>query len=94
VIISNLMSKLLKKEHHGLLAQLCSLYVQTCRSFVLVDLQIVINNHFKVFREMPKGIPPTRDRYHAIHLQPRSVQPNIRPYRYPYVQKSEIERIQ
>jgi hypothetical protein len=38
---------------------------------------------------------PRNRRYYAnnIHLQPRSVPPNIRPYRYPYAQKSEIECI-
>ena len=30
---------------------------------------------------------------HAIHMIPGSVPPNIRPYRYPYIQKSEIERM-
>ena len=34
-----------------------------------------------------------RDHDHAIHLIPGSVPRNIRPYRYPYVQKSEIERM-
>ena len=34
-----------------------------------------------------------RDHDHAIHLIPGSVPPNIRPYIYPYVQKSEIERM-
>ena len=43
--------------------------------------------------ETPKGIPPINDHVHAIHLIPVSVLPNIRPYRYPYVQKSEIERM-
>ena len=40
-----------------------------------MDLQKVINNHSKVFGEMPKGLPPTRDHDHDIHLQPRSVYP-------------------
>eukprot|EP00253_Pinus_taeda_P016234 PITA_16234 len=52
----------------------------------------VLDNHSKVF-ETPKGIPPIRDHDHAIHLIPGSVSPNIRPYRYPYVQKSEIQRM-
>ena len=51
-----------------------------------------MDNHSKVF-ETPKGIPPIHDHDHAIHLIPGSVPPNIRPYRYPYVQKSEIERL-
>ena len=41
--------------------------------------------------ETPKGFPPIRDHDHAIHLIPGSVPPNIRPYIYPYAQKSEIE---
>eukprot|EP00253_Pinus_taeda_P006169 PITA_06169 len=56
------------------------------------DLQIVLDNHSKVF-ETPKGLPPIRDHDHAIHLIPGSAPPNIRPYRYPYAQKSEIERM-
>ena len=43
--------------------------------------------------ETPKGLLPIRDHDHAIHLIPGSVPPNIRPYRYPYFQKSEIERM-
>ena len=43
--------------------------------------------------ETPKGLSPIHDHEHSIHLIPGSVPPNIRPYRYPYVQKSEIERM-
>ena len=49
-----------------------------------------MDNHSKIF-EIPKGLPPIHDHDHAIHLIPGSVPPNIRPYIYPYVQKSEIE---
>ena len=49
-------------------------------------------NNSKVF-ETPKGLPPIRDHDHAIHLMPGSAPPNIRPYRYPYAQKSEIEHM-
>ena len=51
-----------------------------------------MENHSKVF-ETPKGIPPILDHDHAIHLIPGSVPPNIRLYRYPYVQKREIEHM-
>jgi hypothetical protein len=87
------MRKLLKKGHHGVIAQLCSLYVQTSILSAPLYLQIVINNHSKVFGEIPKGLPPARDRDHVIHLQPGSVPPKIRPYRYPYAQKSDIEHV-
>jgi hypothetical protein len=64
------MKKLLKKGHHGVITQLCSLDVQTSISSATMDLQIIFNNHSNVFGEMPKGLPPSRDNYHAIHLQP------------------------
>jgi hypothetical protein len=72
---------------------LCSLDVQTSISSTPLVLQIVINNHSNVFGEIPKDLPPARDHDHAIHLQPGSLPPNIRPYMYPYPQKNEIERM-
>jgi hypothetical protein len=56
VIISNSMKTLIRKGHHVVITQLCSLDVQTSISSSLVDLQIVITNHLKVFGEIPKGI--------------------------------------
>jgi len=53
------MTKLLKNGYHDVIAQLCSLDVQSSISYALVDLQKVINNHSKVFGEMHKGLPPT-----------------------------------
>ena len=41
--------------------------------------------------DTPKGLPPIRDHDHDIHLILGSVPQNIRPYKYPYVQKSEIK---
>ena len=41
--------------------------------------------------DTPKGLPPIRDHDHVIHLITGIFPLNIRPYRYPYVQKSEIE---
>jgi hypothetical protein len=93
VISSNGMTKLLKKGHQGIIAQLCSLDVQTSKPSIPQDLQRIIDKHSKVFEDIPKGLPPTRNHDHEIHLIPGSVPPNIRPYRYPYAQKSEIERM-
>ena len=92
IISSNVMTNLLKKEQRGVIAQLCSLEVPTSKSSIFADLQQVLDNHSKVF-ETPKGLPPIHDHDHAIHLILGSVPPNIRPYRYPYVQKSEIEHM-
>jgi hypothetical protein len=93
VVSSNGMSKLLKKRHQGVIVQLCSIYVQTSKPSVPVDLQGIIDKHSKVFEDIPRGLPPTHDHDHAIHLITGSVPPNIRPSRYPYAQKSEIERM-
>ena len=92
IISSNGMTKLLKKEQRGVIAKLCSLDVSTLQSSISPDLQKVLNNHSKVF-ETPNGLPPIRDHDHAIPLIPGSVPPNIKPYRYPYAQNSEIERM-
>jgi hypothetical protein len=93
VISSNGMTKLLKKGNQGVIAQLCSLDVQTSKPSIPQDLLGIIDKHSKVFEDIPKGLPPTRNHYHEIHLIPGSVPPNISPYRYPYAQKSEIERM-
>jgi hypothetical protein len=93
VIISNGMTKLLKKGHQGVIVQLCSLDVQTFNPSIPLDLQGIIDNHSKVFEDIPRGLPPTRNHDHAIHLILGSVPPNIKPYRYCYSHKSEIERM-
>ena len=92
IISSNVMTKLLKKEQWHIIAQLCSLEVPTSKSSISADLQKFMDNHSKFF-EAPKGLPPIHDHDHAIHLIPRSFFRKIRPYRYPYVQTSEIEHM-
>jgi hypothetical protein len=52
----------------------------------------VINEFVEVFN-MPSGLPPVREHDHAIPLKPYANIPNLRPYRYPYYQKNEIEKI-
>jgi hypothetical protein len=59
LISSNNMTKFIKRGHHGVIAQLCSLDVHTSIPSILIDLQNIIENHSKVFGEMPKGVPPT-----------------------------------
>ena len=68
-------------------------YVQTSKPSIPPDIQGIIDNHSKLFEYIPRGFPPTHDHDHAIHLILGSVPPNIRPYRYPYAQKSEIEHM-
>jgi hypothetical protein len=84
VISSNGMTKLLKNGHQGVIAQLYSLDIQTSKPFVPLYLQGIIDKHFEVFEDIPKGLSPTQNHDHDIHLILGSVPPNIRPYRYPY----------
>ena len=92
IISSNGMTKLLNKEQRSIISQLCSLEVPTSKSSIYPDLQKVLDNHSKVF-ETPKDLPPICDHDHAINLIRGSVPLNIRPYKYPYIQKSEIEHM-
>jgi len=92
IITTNEITRLLKKEQRDVIAQLYSLEVPTSKSSISPYLQKVLDNNSKEF-ETPKGLPPIHDHDHAIHLILGSVPPNIRPYRYLYAQKSEIERM-
>jgi anthranilate/para-aminobenzoate synthase component II len=77
------MTKLLKKVHQGVIVQLCSLDVQKTKPFIHIDIQGIIDKHSKVFEDIPKGLPPTRNHDHVIHLIPGSFPPNNGPYKYP-----------
>lgn len=41
---------------------------------------------------VPEGMPPKRPFDHGVHLLPGTNPVNVRSYRYPYFQKTEIER--
>ena len=86
------MKKLLKKCPDRFVAQLCSLEVSQSNALTHLDLQVIGHHQLVILRDMPKGLPPKRDHDHAIKLVPGSQPPNIRPYRYPHIQKSEIEK--
>ena len=58
IMRSRTMTKLLSKQQRGVIAQLCSLDVQTSKLAVSPDLQKVIDKYSKVF-DTPKGLPPT-----------------------------------
>jgi hypothetical protein len=58
IIKSHSMTKLLNKKQRGVIAQLCSLDVQTSKLAVSPNLQKVLDKYSKVF-DTPKGLPPT-----------------------------------
>jgi hypothetical protein len=57
------------------------------------DLQSILSKHQVVF-STPQGLPPSRGVHdHSIPLVPDNLPPNVRPYRHPFAQKNEIEKI-
>jgi hypothetical protein len=75
------MIRFLKKEHQGVITQLCSRDVQTSKPSISLDLQWVINNNSKLFEDISKGITPIKDHNNGIQFIPIIVPPSIRPYR-------------
>jgi hypothetical protein len=51
----------------------------------------LLQQHGDIFKE-PQGLPPPRACDHRIHLLPGSAPVAVRPYRYPQLQKDELER--
>lgn len=56
-----------------------------------LELEEILKEFDDVFQE-PRGISPERVKAHSITLKPGEAPVNVRPYRYPYHQKNEIER--
>lgn len=48
--------------------------------------------HYSTLFQEPNQLPPPHTITHLIHLLPNSSPVNVRPYRYPYPQKNELER--
>ena len=55
------------------------------------QLQAILEEFAAVFAE-PKELPPSRDEDHRIPIKAGVDPVNVRPYRYPYLQKNEIEK--
>jgi hypothetical protein len=92
VISSHRMEKLLKKGHSGVIAQLHAIQATEIPP-VPQDLQALLAKYQTVF-STPQGLPPSRGVHdHSIPLVPGSLPPNIHPYRHPFAQKNEIEKM-
>ena len=57
----------------------------------ILDIEALLNKYPQLF-VAPQGLPPIRETDHHIPLLEGSNPINVRPYRYPYFQKHEIER--
>jgi hypothetical protein len=52
-----------------------------------------LDKYSEVF-EVPTTLPPSRGEHdHNIHLLQGSQPPNVHPYKYPFAQKDEIEKM-
>lgn len=59
---------------------------------ILPDIEVLLQQHSDVFDE-PMGLPAVRSHDHAIILKEDTSPISVRPYRYPFFQKEEIEKI-
>ena len=84
----------IKQEGQGFLVEFSSLITTTIpvQGTISRKIQGVLDQFQQVFN-MPEGLPPFRGNDHAIRLVNEGVPVNIRPYRYPHLQKNEIERM-
>jgi hypothetical protein len=56
------------------------------------DMAVLLGQFEDVFGE-PKGLPPKRSQDHHITIMPGQGPTSVRPYRYAYSQKNEIEKL-
>ncbi|XP_057436668.1 uncharacterized protein LOC130729063 [Lotus japonicus] len=84
---------LLRKEGEGWLLHITSEGIAaTTNPSIPTELVEVLGEFDAVFQDI-QGLPPTRKHDHAIHLKTRADIPNLRPYKIPHFQKSEVENM-
>ncbi|KAF5450607.1 hypothetical protein F2P56_030941, partial [Juglans regia] len=79
-------------ERKGMLLQLVHNETTPAMGSYAADIEAVLAKYDHVFAE-PKGLPPRRSRDHQINLKEGTMPISARPYRYPFFQKTEIEKI-
>ncbi|KAF8413570.1 hypothetical protein HHK36_001561 [Tetracentron sinense] len=92
VIEVSRMQKDLTKTKQAVVAQLFVAQAMTEEVITEPTIMSLLNNYSDVFSE-PAELPPQRTHDHHIPLKLGSNPANLRPYRYPYIPKNEIERI-
>ena len=87
-------AKLVKSEGVGYLVELHRVELREGETDLKVE-----DEYMKILEEYPhvivpiQGLPPRRIRDHAIIIKEGAQPSNIRPYRYGYQQKTEIEKM-
>jgi hypothetical protein len=92
IISSHCMEKLLKKGHSDIISPIYAIQAIETPSMPQ-DLQSILSKHQMDF-STPQGLPPSCGVHdHSITLVLEILPPNIHPYRHPFSQKNEIEKI-
>ena len=88
------MEKLLQKGNHGVITQFNAIQnIEPTTNHIHPEMQQVLNCHQQVF-DKPKELAPSIGEHdQSITLVPGTQLPNVHPYRYPFTQKNEIEKI-
>ena len=82
-----------RKQAYGILAQLKIITDEVPDTEIItLEMERVLQEFENVFKE-PQGLPPERSHDHSITLKEGSKPFQIKPYRCPYVQKTEIEKL-
>ncbi|XP_038990616.1 uncharacterized protein LOC120113567 [Hibiscus syriacus] len=90
-LISNSKLQKLMEKHNDLTGEIFMLSGENNPNVVPAELQDLLEEYLVVFEE-PKGMSPSREHDHSIILKEGTEAVNIRPYRMPYHQKSEVEK--
>ncbi|KAL5582270.1 hypothetical protein UlMin_014712 [Ulmus minor] len=82
-------------EGYGILIEFFSVQREDVVGFEgpVGDVIISLLDSFAEVFGQPVGLPPRRVQDHKIVLQAGAAPPNIKPYRYPQIQKGEIEKL-
>lgn len=86
------MERILQNPSETFLVQLREVGSTNLSSVEVRELEVLLSKFLDIFEE-PKGLPPKRLHDPLKPLLPGSRAANVRPYRYPYIQKVEIENI-
>ncbi|XP_031268741.1 uncharacterized protein LOC116127234 [Pistacia vera] len=78
----------------GFLVECCSIEEKPIHldEEISPQVQAVLDEYRHLF-DQPSKLPPHHPHDHAINLKVGAQAPNIRPYRHPYFQKNEIEKL-
>jgi len=89
------MKRVVKYTGVAYLLELASLFdnqAQEEQTSITPMIQQILDHYQHVF-QMPQALPPTRNKEHAITLKEGTSPVNLRPYRYSFDQKDEIEKL-